>query len=172
MLAALMTAGMDAQPRVRGAQGYGQGRGLGPCGEGYGPGRGDGQVGGQFYGQGSGPCVALDLTDQQKQQLNTFRLEHYKEMKPLRNEMAELKARERTLLSEEEVDMKALNSVIDDQTGLLNKMKKLQADHRVSMRDILTAEQMMQLDQRRDFRGQRRGGWKHCPYRIGPGSTS
>jgi len=90
----------------------------------------------------------------------------------LRNEMAELKARERTLLSEEEVDMKALNSVIDDQTGLLNKMKKLQADHRVSMRDILTAEQMMQLDQRRDFRGQRRGGWKHCPYRIGPGSTS
>lgn len=172
ILAVLMTAGLDAQPGLRGAKGDGQGRGLGPCGQGYGPGRGYGQADNQFYGRGYGPAMVLDLTEEQKEQLNTLRLEQYREMKPLRNEMTELKARERTLISEEKVDMKALHSVIDDQTELMNRMKKLQAEHRVGMRDLLTEEQLMKLDLRKDVRGHRRGGWRMCPYGPGPGSKS
>ena len=38
--------------------------------------------------------------------------------------MVELKARERTLLSEESVYMKAVNKTIDEQTDLTNKMQQ------------------------------------------------
>ncbi len=65
--------------------------------------------------------------------------------------MAELKARERTLLSEESVDMKAVNKTIDEQTDLMNKMRKLQTKHQVAVKSNLTDEQVIQLQQRRQF---------------------
>jgi Spy/CpxP family protein refolding chaperone len=83
--------------------------------------------------------------------MNALRAAHYKTMKPLRAQMAEFKARERTIMSVEDVDMKALNRVIDDQTSLMNKMKKLQAEHRIETRGLLTEEQQMILDQRGSF---------------------
>jgi Spy/CpxP family protein refolding chaperone len=162
VLAGLMTTGLDAQPGNRGVKGDRQGRGLGPCGQAYGPGR-SGQAGDQFYTRGAGPGFALDLTEEQQEQMKALRLEHYKEMKPLKNQMAELKAREKTLMSEENVDMKAINSVIDGETELLNKIKKLQAGHRLAVRDILTEEQLMKLEQGMNFRGHRRGGWGSRP---------
>lgn len=94
----------------------------------------------------------LDLTDEQEEELTSLRLEHYKEVKPLRSKMIELKARERTLLAEDNVDMKALNNVIDEQTDLNNKIRKLRAEHRVQVRSQLTDEQRMILDQRRSNR--------------------
>ncbi len=65
--------------------------------------------------------------------------------------MAELKARERTLLSEENVDMKAVNKTIDEQTDLMNNMRKLQTKHQVAVKSHLSDEQIMQLQQRRQF---------------------
>ena len=103
-------------------------------------------------------AFALDLTEEQQEQMQTLRLEHYKVMKPLRNQMAELKARERTLISEEEVDMKSIHKVIDNQTDLMNEMRKLQAEHKVAAKEILTDEQVMKLDQRRRFAKRRRAG--------------
>lgn len=155
VLAVIMLSGVDAQPRY--GRGYGPGgQGYGPCGQGYGP-----YVrGGQNIGPGYGRMqpFALDLTEEQQEQMQTLRLAHYKVMKPLRNQMAELKARERTLLSEEEVDMKSIHKVIDNQTDLMNEMRKLQAEHRVAAREILTDEQVMQLDQRRKFTKRRSPG--------------
>ena len=119
------------------------GRGLGPCGEGEGPGYAQSGRTGQF--------ARLDLTEEQQAEITTLRTEHYKEITPLRNKMAELKARERTLLSEESVDMKAVNKTIDEQTDLMNKMRKLQTKHQVAVKSNLTDEQLMQLQQRRQF---------------------
>lgn len=148
LLAMMMVAGIDAQPRG--------GRGLGPCGQGSGPyGQGKQAPG---YGYGRNQNCMLDLTDEQFEQIKAFRLDHYKVMNPLKNKMAELKASERTLFSEADVDMKALNKVIDDQTSLTNQMKKLQAEHRVATRGILTEEQLMKLDQRQNFAGRRNAG--------------
>jgi Spy/CpxP family protein refolding chaperone len=141
LLAAVMVTGMQAQAQ--------NGKGNGPCGQGYGPNRQECTQFGQGFGRMQQP--ALDLSEEQQEQMQVLRLEHYKVMKPLRNQMAELKAREQTLISEEEVDMKALNKVIDDQTALQNKMRKLGAEHRLAVREILTDEQMMKLDQRRNF---------------------
>jgi len=113
---------------------------------------------GQKFGNGHArmnQALALDLTEEQTEAMKALRLEHYKTMKPLRNKMVELKARERTLLSEEVVDLKLVNKGIDEQTDLMNKMKKLQAEQKVNAKEILTDEQIMKLEGRRQFSKQR-----------------
>lgn len=143
------------------------GRGLGPCGSGDGPayGRGLNQTDNVPYGR-AGQFARLDLSEEQQAEITTLRTEHYKEITPLRNKMAELKARERTLLSEESVDMKAVNKSIDEQTDLTNSIRKLQVEQQLAVKSLLTDEQVMQLQQRRQFAGRtgfhgksgRRGG--------------
>jgi len=104
--------------------------------------------GGEAYGHQS---AKLDLTEEQQTEITTLRTAHYKTITPLKNKMVELKARERTLLSEESVDMKAVNKTIDEQTDLTNKMRKLQVEQQVAMKSILTDEQVMKMQQNRQF---------------------
>ena len=150
-----MTTSLNAQRPNQG------GRGLGPCGSGDGPGRAD-------------RYAALDLSEEQLAEITTLRTAHYKAITPLRNKMAELKARERTLLSEETVDMKAVGKTIDEQTDLTNSMRKLQVEHQVAVKGQLSDEQVMKLQQRRQFaqRDGRRGnaGRKGAGIRAGQGS--
>ncbi len=129
LLAILMIASVEAQNR----QG-GRGQGYNGSEKGFSH---------QFAG--------LELSDEQQAEITTLRSEHYKEITPLRNKMAELKARERTLLSEESVDMNAVNKNIDEQTDLLNTTRKLQTKHQVAVKSLLTDEQVMQVQQRRQF---------------------
>lgn len=160
LLGFLMITAVNAQMR----QG---GRGLGPCGSGDGPayGRGLNQTENTPYGK-AGQFARLDLSEEQQAEITTLRTAHYKEITPLRNKMAELKARERTLLSEESVDMKAVNKAIDEQTDLTNSIRKLQVEQQLAVKSLLTDEQVMQLQQRRQFAGRtgfhgksgRRGG--------------
>lgn len=101
----------------------------------------------------------LELTDEQQEEMTTLRTEYFKASTPLKNKLGELKARERTLLSEENVDMKAVDQNIDEQTEVMNSMKKLQVEHQVAVKKVLTDEQLMQLQQgrqlgmRSEFRG-------------------
>ena len=145
------------------------GRGLGPCGAGEGPGYGRGLNQSERAGQ----FARLDLSEEQQAEITSLRTEHYKEITPLRNKMAELKARERTLLSEESVDMKAVNKTIDEQTDLMNKMRKLQTKHQVAVKSNLTDEQVIQLQQRRQFARQfaRHDGFHGKSGRRGGGGT-
>ena len=104
---------------------------------------------------------SLDLSEKQKDEMYTIRMEHFKKMKPLKNKMAELKAREHTLIAEEEVDLKSVNKVIDEQTDLINKMRKFQVEQKVKIKCILTDEQIMKLEQRREFTKHRRTNGNH-----------
>lgn len=133
LLGILMITSVNAQNR----QGV---RGLSPRASGDGP----------AYGK-TAMFARLDLSEEQQKEITSLRTEHYKEITPLRNKMAELRARKRTLLSEESVDMKAVNKNIDEQTDLMNTMKKLQTMHQIDMKSHLTDEQVMQLQQRRQF---------------------
>jgi len=150
-----------------GGQGYGQGYGR-AAGQGYGraAGQGYGQTAGQGYGQTDGSfgprmLAILDLTEEQQVQLSALRTDHIKTMKPLRAEMAELQARERTLLAQEEIDVKAVHKVIDQQTDLSNIFQKMQLENRLTCRNILTEEQQVIFDQQRMNKGRTfaRGGW-------------
>ncbi len=159
VLAMVMFAGIDAQPR------QGRGNNPGRAGTGYGAGYGPyAQADSDFIpGTRPGQALYLELTEAQQEQWEALRLTHYKEMKPLRNQMVELKARERTLISEENADIKALNKVIDDQSALMNKIQKLRIEHRLAVRANLTDEQLMKLDQRRNTGRMGQGN------RMGPG---
>jgi Spy/CpxP family protein refolding chaperone len=146
LLGILMVTSVNAQSPRQG------GRGQGPHGA------------GEAY---SHQYAGLDLTDEQQTQITSLRTEHFKVMTPLRNKMAELKARERTLLSEENIDMKAVHKNIDEQTELMNNMKKLQVDQQLAVKNILTDEQVMKLQQRRQFA--RQDGFRGSGNYRGPG---
>jgi Spy/CpxP family protein refolding chaperone len=108
------------------------------------------------YENANRPGYGLDLTEEQEVQLKTLKLEHYKTIKPFRAEMGELKARKSTLMSQDVVDEKAVNKLIDQQTSLTNKLQKKQLTHTLAFREILTDEQLMKLDQKRKHK-------KHSP---------
>jgi Spy/CpxP family protein refolding chaperone len=150
----LLVTAVQAQPR----QG---GRGSGPGGD------------GDSFGH---RLAWLDLSETQEEEITSLRTQHYKEITPMRNKMAELKARERTLLSEESVDMKAVEKNIDEQTDLMNSMKKMRTKHQLAIKDVLSDEQVMKLQQRRQFargegfhgKGNRGGNHSHMG-RMGRG---
>ncbi len=111
--------------------------------------------------QGNWGLSYLDLSEDQNEQITQLRTEHYNTMKPLRAKMAEIRAKERTLLSGESVDLKAVEKSIDEQTDLMNQMRKLQIKHQLAVKDLLTDEQVMKLEQRQRYaahRGQGRLG--------------
>ena len=162
-IAMVMLIGVNAQNSggkgmgTRG-QAYGQGgQGYGPCGQAYGPG----------YGQHDQNF--LNLSDEQKEELKTLRVKLYKEMKPIRAEMGELGARQNTLMSQEEVDVKSVNKLIDEKTSLTNEMQKKKVNHQLAFRKILTDEQQMMLDQKRIRTGKRKAGRGHKMNSSGQG---
>ena len=146
LLAAVMLTGLNAQTPRR----YGQGEGF---------------HGRQFHQrhQQVAEHFSLDLTDVQKEEMQALRSAQYKAMNPLKLKMAELKAREKTLLSEEPVDLKAVHKVIDEQTDLMNKIRKLEVEHRLKVRSILTDEQVMKMEQRNSMHRQ----FRRYPKQVG-----
>ena len=175
LLSAMMLTGLNAQSSNWDGQGhrYGQRQwhGQGQClgqGQWHGQRQDLGQgLGQERFGREFGPRhqriaqhLSLDLSEDQMEEMKVLRSEHYKTMKPLRNKNLELKAKQRTLLSEENVKMKAVNLVIDEQTDLMNKIKKLQVEHHMQVKSILTDEQVMKFEQRRKFTKHRRGNYK------------
>lgn len=86
-----------------------------------------------------------DLTEDQQQKIEALRVVHLKEMTGFRNQMDELRARKRTLMSSD-ADLKEVNTVIDQMTELQNKKMKQSAKHRQDVRNILTDEQKVYFD--------------------------
>ncbi len=94
-----------------------------------------------------GTCWRIpDLTAEQETKIETLRVEHWKEMNSYRNQMNELRARKRTLNSTDKANLNEINSVIDQMTGVNNKMMKASAKHRQEVRNLLTDEQKVYFD--------------------------
>ncbi len=123
-----------------------------------------------------------DLTDTQKDQLKTMRLELQKEALPLRNEIRELHARLTTLETAEKPDMKAINQVIDKIAEKKKALRKMHAEHKQDVRKILTDEQRIVFDNHQarrgggkgyGMKGHHKGSKRNCQgqgYGNGPGS--
>ncbi|HRW61923.1 MAG TPA: Spy/CpxP family protein refolding chaperone [Bacteroidales bacterium] len=94
-------------------------------------------------------CQMLpDLTEEQQTKVEALRVTHLKEMNTFRNQMDELRARKQTLMASDNADMKELNGVIDQMSGLHNKMMKSSAKHLQEVRSLLTDEQKVYFDSR------------------------
>ncbi len=87
-----------------------------------------------------------NLTEEQQEQINALRLRQMERTTHQRNEMDELRARKRTLMTQTQTDARALDQVIDKMTGLQNAQMKENVQHRQAVRDLLTEEQRIVFD--------------------------
>lgn len=93
-----------------------------------------------------GPANGLNLTDVQKESFKQSMLATQKQLQPIRNELGEAEARQKTLTTAEKPDIAAINKNIEKIGALKVEMAKIQAKHRLEMRAQLTDEQRLKFD--------------------------
>ena len=130
---------------------------------------------GQGYGQGYSLEHGLNLSDEQQETMKTMHLKLQKDIIPVRNALGENKAKLRTLTTSENVDMKAVNKLIDSNGQLSANLAKLIAANHQEIRKMLTDEQRILFDSRdferndRSALGQRGERGQRGPKRSGQG---
>jgi len=92
------------------------------------------------------PLSGLALSETQRTKVDDIHLALQKELLPLKNEMGEKKAKLRTLTTAQKVDMKAINSLIDEMAGIGSNIRKKQAAALQQVRQVLTDEQRIKFD--------------------------
>lgn len=125
-----------------------------------------------FRGQGNemrmhdgqkGPGDGLNLTDEQRDAFKGNRMAMQKQVQPLRNELGEAEAHQKTLMTAEKTDLSAINKNIEKIGQLRVEMAKIQAKHHLDMRAQLTDEQKLKFDLKKGKMGRDKGfnGMKH-----------
>ncbi len=87
-----------------------------------------------------------DLTDEQREKIESLRTDMQKEMLPIKNELGEKRARLKTLSTAEKASMNDINRVIDEIGGLQTRMMKIRAAHHQKVRAELNEEQRLFFD--------------------------
>jgi Spy/CpxP family protein refolding chaperone len=105
----------------------------------------------------------LDLTDAQKEVFKQSMLAMQKQLQPIRNQLGEARAHQKTLTMADKPDMAAINKNIERMSGLKTEMAKIQTKYHLEMRTQLTDEQRLKFDRfehgKRDGKGPE--GMKH-----------
>ena len=70
----------------------------------------------------------------------------HKQLQPLRNQLGEAEAHQKTLMTAEKSDLGAINKNIEKMGELKVQMAKIQAKQRLEMRAQLTDEQRLKFD--------------------------
>lgn len=86
------------------------------------------------------------FTDEQKEAMKVTRLETAKQVKPLKNELRELEARQNTLTTADKADLKAINKNIDKMSEIKAEIAKIMAAQHQQIRAMLTEEQLLKFD--------------------------
>lgn len=96
------------------------------------------------------------FTEEQQETLKKMRLETAKKIKPIKNELNELNARQQTLTTVDKADINAINKNIDKMAKLKAEMQKIMAQQHQEIRAMLSEEQLLKFDamkNRRENRG-------------------
>jgi Spy/CpxP family protein refolding chaperone len=91
----------------------------------------------------------LDLTDAQKEVFKQNMVAMQKELQPIRNEIGEAEARQKTLTSVNKPDMEAINKNLEKIGILKTEIAKIQTKHHLEMRAQLTDEQRLKFDMKK-----------------------
>jgi Spy/CpxP family protein refolding chaperone len=95
-----------------------------------------------------------DLSEDQKSEMEKLHLIMMKEALPIRNQLNENRAKYKTLSTGDNVDLKAVNKLIDENAKLQADLKKKAAANHQEVRKLLTDDQRIVFDSRA---GQRQG---------------
>ena len=110
-----------------------------------------------------GPGQGLNLTDVQKDAFKQSMMDMHKKIQPLRNELGEAKAHQKTLMTAEKPDVSAINKNLEKIGEIRVDMAKIQVKHRLDMRAQLTDEQRLKFDMMKGKMGHEKGekGMRH-----------
>jgi len=107
------------------------------------------------------------FTEEQKVTMKEQHLVTAKKIKPLKNELRELQAHQKTLTTADQADLKAINKNIDIMSETKSEIAKIMAAQHQQIRSILTEEQLIKFDIMKEKRGKKQG---HRNMRGGAGS--
>lgn len=91
------------------------------------------------------------FTEEQKEAMKEIRLETAKEMKPLRNQLRELNAHQKTLTTSEDANLNAIYKNIEKMSEVKTEMAKIMARQQQKVRGMLTEEQLLKFDNRKEM---------------------
>ncbi len=100
------------------------------------------------------------LTQEQRDQIEKIRTEQMKKALPLRNQIAEKKAKLRTPTTGDNIDQKAADKVLADIEGLKLEPAKQMVRTRLDIRNVLTDEQKIIFDAHSEMMGMHGKGFK------------
>lgn len=100
---------------------------------------------------------ALNLSDAQKEAFKKGMIDLHKQLLPIKNELGELKARQKSLVMAEKTDMGAINKNIEKMGQLQIEIVKIQTKHKLEMRNQLTEEQKIKFDMMKHSMKSKRG---------------
>lgn len=92
------------------------------------------------------PGSELNLTDTQKEAFQKSRVETEKLLQPLRNQLGEAEAHQRTLVTAEKPDMDAISKNIEKIGAIKTEMEKIRTRQQLAIRSQLTEEQRLKFD--------------------------
>ena len=110
------------------------------------------------------------FTNEQQKAFRAIRLKSMKEAQPLRDQLNELKAHQRTLMNADKPDMKAIYINIDKMSDIENQLAKIKIKGHIEMMSYLTDEQKLQVQHFYGRNGNRRShhrGQKENPAHPG-----
>ncbi|MCK8824472.1 Spy/CpxP family protein refolding chaperone [Fuchsiella alkaliacetigena] len=88
----------------------------------------------------------LNLTEEQERELEDLKIEYYEKSELVREEMWDKRAQLRELYYDSEASDGELRSLQNEIDGLRAELMELKDEQRLSLREILTAEQLEKLD--------------------------
>lgn len=109
--------------------------------------------------QQKGERMANFFTEEQQIKMKELRLETAKLVKPLKNELNELKAKQQTLTTADNADLKAINNNIDKMSELKAGVAKIIAKQHQEIRSMLSDEQLIKFDMMKERKGKKRGNF-------------
>ena len=86
------------------------------------------------------------FTEEQKETMKKIHLETAKKVKPLKNELHELAAHQKTLTTSDNADLKAINKNIDKMSEVKTEIAKIMAKQHQEVRSLLNEEQLLKFD--------------------------
>ncbi|MCW3788647.1 Spy/CpxP family protein refolding chaperone [Plebeiibacterium sediminum] len=95
----------------------------------------------------------LNLTEDQKDQMKTFRVEFLKELTPLKNEVKIKNAQLQAASVGNDINEKQVYKLIEEIGGLKTQIAKKHFDHKQKVRNILTEEQKVLFDAKPQGKG-------------------
>jgi len=92
------------------------------------------------------------LSEEQKEQMKEVRIKHASKTKDLRNELNELQARQKTLVSANQPNKKEVYANIDKMSSIKKELNLTRIDMRLEMRSFLDEEQLLRVGNRSGFK--------------------